>query len=83
MRVARRVFARQLPVIEGKLHVIERAGITLIEGVGKDASLVEIGEAIGRCCESIPEAMRQTIDRKIRREQRKLDRLRDFSSINV
>jgi hypothetical protein len=82
MRAASRVLVLRLPAIEKEFEVIGRVGFPWIQGVDKDASLSEIGEAMTRCYKSIPERTRQSIEREIRHDRKALDRLRDFPSFD-
>jgi len=77
MNDARSVVRQLLPVFESELNVVERSGITRIDGVGENATLGDLGAAIGRCYKSIPDATRRMVEHEIRRERKSLDRLRD------
>lgn len=68
MSGGRRVVDQDVPAIEGRLDVIERAGITTIEGIGDDAELVAIENAVFRCYRSVSEATRQSIEMRRSRE---------------
>jgi hypothetical protein len=82
MKDAQSVVRQFLPAFETALKVVERSGITQICGVGEKTSLAEIADAIGQCCQSIPEKTRRVIEQGIRRERNGRDRLRESMSID-
>jgi len=82
MKDAQSVVRQFLPAFATALKVVERSGITQICGVGEKTSLAEIADAIGQCCQSIPEKTRRVIEQGIRRERNGRDRLRESMSID-
>jgi hypothetical protein len=73
---------QELPLYQGELAVIERAGVSRIEGLREGATLGEIEQAIHRCYTGIPEATRRTIEQQLRRERKSMNRTRDALSMD-
>jgi hypothetical protein len=71
-----------IPSLQEKLSVIERAGITRISGMWKNANMLDVDGAIHGCYQGIPESTRATIERQLRREQKAFDRSRQSHSMD-
>jgi hypothetical protein len=83
MREARAALRKRLPHVEQRLEMLERGGVTRIDAgdLGPNAPLNEIAAAVDRQYHAMPEDTRRNIERSIRREQRALDRSRDYISM--
>jgi hypothetical protein len=83
MREAGAVLRERLPQVEEGLNVLERAGVSRIDAgdLGPNTRLNELATAVDRHYLAVPEATRRDIERSIRREQRALDRSREYISM--
>ena len=52
---ARHVINTHIPKVEEQLKVVERSGISRIDGIGMGDGISEIAQAVGRCFEGIPQ----------------------------
>jgi hypothetical protein len=80
MREAQAVLRERLPQVEERLNVLERAGVSKIDAgdLGPNARLNELAAALDRHYQAMPEETRRDVERSIRREQRALERSRDY-----
>lgn len=83
MREARRIMRDDIPKVETRLTVLERAGVSQLEcdGSASDARLGQLAAAVDRGYRAVPDALRRDVEFAIRREQRALDRMRDSISM--
>jgi hypothetical protein len=73
----------QIPRIEHQLTVLERAGLSRIEinDAAPNASLGQLAAAVDHQYRSLPETLRNEVERGFRREQRAHDRSRESVSM--
>ena len=83
MRDARTVLRDRISRVEYEVSVLERCGISRIVGCDANAGLGPLAAAVGRQCRALPEAMRRSAGRGMRREQRSRDQSRESMSIDV
>ncbi|HEY6449538.1 MAG TPA: hypothetical protein VIX60_02540, partial [Candidatus Cybelea sp.] len=83
MREARHIMRDDIPKVETRLTVLERAGVPQVECVGPawDARLDQLVVAVDRGCQTLPQTLRRDIELTIRQEQRALDRMRESISM--
>jgi len=83
MREARRIMRDDIPNVETRLTVLERAGVSQLECdcSASDARLGQLAAAVDRGYRAVPDALRRDVEFAIRREQRALDRMRDSISM--
>ena len=83
MREAQAVLRKRLPHVEQRLEMLERGGVTKIDAgdLGPNVRLNELAAAVDRNYRAMPEETRHNIERSIRRQQRALDRSREYISM--
>jgi Relaxase/Mobilisation nuclease domain len=81
MRRARAAMRDEIPTLETRLNVLERAGVAQLDcdGPARGARLDELAAAADRGYRAVPDAMRRDVEFAIRKEQRALSRTRSIS----
>jgi Relaxase/Mobilisation nuclease domain len=81
VRDARAALRDRIPQMEHRMHVLERAGVSQLEGWQPDANLRQLSAAIDRQYRVLPEAVRRDIESRIRSEHHNRDRSRESMSM--
>lgn len=81
MRDARAALRDRIPQVERRIHVLELAGVTQIEGCNLNASFDQLSGVIDQHYKALPDTLRRDVEHRIRRENRHRDRLRESISM--
>jgi hypothetical protein len=83
MRDARTVLRGRLPEVEHRVNILERAGVTHVEGHGiaPDGRVNQLAAAVEQQYRDLPETVRRDAERDSRREQHARDRSRESMSM--
>lgn len=81
MRQARAALRDEIPTLETRLKVLERAGVAQLvcDGLASGARLDQLAAAVDRGYRAVPDVMRRDVEFAIRKEQRALSRTRSIS----
>ncbi len=81
MRQARAALRDEIPTVETRLKVLERAGVAQLDcdGPAWDARLDRLAAAVNRGYRTVPDVLRRDVEFVIRKEQRALSRTRSMS----
>ncbi len=81
MRQARAALRDEIPMLETRLKVLERAGVAQLDcdGPAWDARLDQLAAAVDRGHRTVPDVLRRDVEFAIRKEQRGLSRTRSIS----
>ncbi len=81
MRQARAALRDEIPTLETRLKVLERAGVAqlICDGLALGARLDQLAAAVGRGYRVVPDVLRRDVEFAIRKEQRALSRTRSIS----
>jgi hypothetical protein len=81
MRKARAALRDEIPTLEMRLKILQRAGVAQLvcEGLVSGARLDELGAAVDRDYRVVPDVLRRDVEFAIRKEQRALSRARSIS----
>jgi hypothetical protein len=84
VREARRIMRDDIPKLETRLSVLERAGVPRVEcdGPAWGAGLDRLAAAVDRGYQALPQALRRDVEFIIRQEKRALDRTRASISMD-
>ncbi len=84
MHEARRIIGGDIPKIQTRLSVLERAGVPHVEcdSAAQGAGLDQLAAAVDRGYEALPQVLRRDVEFAIRREQRTRDRTRGSISMD-
>jgi hypothetical protein len=81
MREARTALRDRIPQAEHRIHVLERAGVSQLEGWQLEPNLKQLSAAIDRQYRVLPGAKRRDVESRIRSEQHNRDRSRESISM--
>ena len=80
MRDARTALRDRIPEAEHRMHVLERAGASQIEGCNLNAQIDQLSAVIDQHYKALPDGLRRDVEHRIRRE-RDRDRSRESMSM--
>jgi hypothetical protein len=81
MRDARSALRDRIPAVEHRMHVLERAGVSQVEGCNLNTRLDQLSAVIDQHYKALPDALRRDVEHRIRRENRDRDRSRESISM--
>lgn len=83
MRNARANLRDLIPQVEHRMNVLERAGVSQLEGCNLNARFNQLSAVINQHYKALPNTLRRDVEHSIRRENRNRDRSRESISLEI